>query len=120
MGSVRVDDASLEDLPEIADVYHHYVLATAHTFDLEERPSKWWGQWFSRFADGGRHRLLVARGGTGILGYTSSDRYRDRPAYDPSVLTSVYIIPDHVGKGIGTALYSALFEALEGSDVHRA
>ena len=43
-----------------------------------------------------------------------------RRAYETSVSTSVYIDKDNHGRGIGRALYSALFEAIAGEDVHRA
>jgi phosphinothricin acetyltransferase len=32
----------------------------------------------------------------------------------------VYCAPDAVGRGIGTRLYTAVFEALSGEDLHRA
>jgi phosphinothricin acetyltransferase len=35
------------------------------------------------------------------------------------VESSVYCRPDVVGRGIGTALYSALFESIAGEDIHR-
>jgi len=32
----------------------------------------------------------------------------------------VYVAPEAQGRGVGQALYAALFSALEGEDVHRA
>jgi phosphinothricin acetyltransferase len=55
-----------------------------------------------------------------VAGYASSGPFRDRPAYDPTVETSIYLAPDVVGRGIGTSLYAALLHALEQADVHRA
>lgn len=43
-----------------------------------------------------------------------------KQAYDSSVETSVYCAPGATGRGIGRGLYSALFGALSGEDVHRA
>ena len=34
--------------------------------------------------------------------------------------TSAYLAPELVGKGAGSRLYKALFDSLEGEDVHRA
>lgn len=68
----------------------------------------------------GRHRLFVAREGDAVHGYALSEAYRDRAAYDSSVSTSVYVAADHVGRGVGTALYDALLTALQTEDVHRA
>jgi phosphinothricin acetyltransferase len=36
------------------------------------------------------------------------------------VETSIYLAPGATGRGLGTRLYSALFAALEGEDIHRA
>ena len=47
-------------------------------------------------------------------------RRRPRAAYAPSVETSVYVAPSHIGKGLGSALYGALVADLEREDVHRA
>ena len=90
------------------------------TFDLQPMTVEARRDWFTRFGDDSRHRLLVAGDGGRVLGYAYSDRVLPRAAYDPSVATSVYLAPDAVGNGLGSALYRALFEALESEDVHRA
>ena len=41
------------------------------------------------------------------LGYASSSRWRPKPAYNTTVETSVYCHPEALGRGCGTALYSA-------------
>jgi phosphinothricin acetyltransferase len=62
--------------------------------------------------------LLVATGTDGeCLGYASSSRWRPKPAYDTTVEVSVYCRPDAIRRGCGTALYRALFGALEREDV---
>ncbi|MEU6230036.1 N-acetyltransferase family protein, partial [Streptomyces sp. NPDC047042] len=49
-----------------------------------------------------------------------SGPFRAKPAYGTTVEVTVYLAPDAGGRGIGTLLYKALFEALAGEDVHRA
>ncbi|MEU3828257.1 GNAT family N-acetyltransferase [Streptomyces sp. SID161] len=116
------------DLSALTAIYNHYVRETAITFDTaiftpaERRP------WLLSHPEDGPHRLMVATDTTSqeILGYATSGPYRPKPAYATSVETSVYVAPDsRTGattgrRGIGTALYAALFEALAGQDVHRA
>lgn len=118
--TVTVAAASLEDLEAINEIYNHYVLTSAATFDVAPRTMRWRRDWFAKFGERGRHRLFVARDAGGAIAYASSSPYRPRPAYDPSVETSVYVAPDRAGRGIGSALYAALLGALEGEDVHRA
>ncbi|WP_432166466.1 N-acetyltransferase family protein [Streptomyces sp. bgisy031] len=110
------------DLDALTDLYNHYVRETPITFDTavftpqERRP------WLLSHLEDGRHLLLVAqeRDSGRILGYATSGPFRAKAAYDTSVEVSVYCAPDAGGRGIGTLLYGALFEALAGQDVHRA
>ena len=112
--------ATEDDLEAINDIYNHYVADTHITFDDEPMTMKARRDWFTHYGTKGRHRLLVATDDGEVIGYASSSRVRPKPGYLTSVETSVYISPDEVGKGVGTKLYSALFQALEGEDIHRA
>jgi phosphinothricin acetyltransferase len=115
---LQIAPASASDLGAINEIYNHYVETTAITFDVEPKSMAWRREWFASF--GGRHRLLVAREDGAIVGYAYSGTFRSRPAYEPSVETTVYVSPERTGRGIGSALYEALFRELEGEDVHRA
>lgn len=117
---ILIAPGSTVDLEAISGIYDHYVRTTAISFDLEPPTTAWRREWFERFGDRGRHRLLVARDGGEAIGYAASVPYRPRAAYGPSVETSVYVSPTHLGRGIGSALYGALLSELEREDVHRA
>jgi phosphinothricin acetyltransferase len=115
-----VRPANLDDLAALTAIYNHYVVNTMITFDLTPFEPEGRRAWFDDHAATGRHRLLVATDADGsVLGYASTSRWRPKAAYDTTVESSVYCRPDAVGRGIGTTLYSALFEALAGEDVHR-
>jgi len=117
---VRIARGSPDDLGAIAEIYHHYVLTSPATFDLEPRTDEEVRGWFEGFGERGRHRLLVALEGRRVLGYASSSAMRPRAAYRPTVETSVYLDPSSTGRGVGAALLGALLSALETEDVHRA
>lgn len=117
---VSITSATSDDLEAINDIYNHYVVTSAVTFDVEPRSMAWRWEWFSSFRERGRYRLLAARDGGDVLGYAATVKYRVKAAYETSVETSVYVAPDHTGRGIGHRLYQALFAELEGEDVHRA
>ncbi len=119
-GPMEIAAGTLDDLDAIAEIYHHYVLTTAISFEVEPRTMDAWRDWFARFGERGRHRLLVARDDGHVIGYASSGPYRPRVAYGPSVETSVYLAANHLGRGVGSALYEALLSELEREDVHRA
>lgn len=112
--------ATLSDLPALTAIYNHYIAHTTITFDLHPYEPDDRRAWFDDHASTGRHRLLVAADADGsLLGYATTSRWRPKAAYDTTVESSVYCRPDAVGRGIGRALYSALFEAIGGEDVHR-
>ena len=63
---------------------------------------------------------MVADDGAGeLLGYATTSRFRTRAAYDTTVESSVYCRADVVRRGIGTALYRALFELVKDEDINR-
>jgi phosphinothricin acetyltransferase len=118
--AVSVRPGRIEDLSALTDIYNHYVVNTHITFDLEPFTVEQRAEWFSHYADTGRHRLFVAEHDAEIVGYATSGRFRDKPAYAPSVEFTVYCAPTATGRGVGKLLYAALFEALRDEDVHRA
>ncbi|MFB6717332.1 GNAT family N-acetyltransferase [Streptomyces sp. NPDC056358] len=113
------------DLVALTGIYNHYVRETALTFDTTPFTPEQRLPWLRSHPEDGPHRLLVAKdvrivGPASILGYATSSAFRPKAAYATSVEVSVYCAPWATGRGIGTLLYSSLFEALADEDVHRA
>jgi phosphinothricin acetyltransferase len=117
---VEVRPATEHDLDAINVIYNHYVASAHYTFDLEPTSSEARQEWFTHYGQTGRHRVLVGVVEGRVVGYTTSSRFRDKPAYQTSVETSIYVSPEAVGRGAGSQLYEGLFRSLEGEDVHRA
>lgn len=119
---VQVRPGTEVDLAALTELYNHYIRETAITFDTEPITPAERRPWLLSHPEDGPHRLLVARDvhNDRILGYASSSPFRPKAAYATSVEVSVYCAPDAGGRGIGTLLYKALFEALAEEDVHRA
>ncbi|MEU6438847.1 N-acetyltransferase family protein [Streptomyces sp. NPDC047046] len=113
------------DLPQLTEIYNHYVTETPITFDTVPFTPDQRLEWFRAHPISGPHRLLIARdpgrpAGADVLGYATSGAFRAKPAYATSVEVSVYCRPGEGGRGLGTLLYTALFADLAGEDVHRA
>jgi len=115
-----VRSAREEDLDAINQIYNHYVQESHVTFDLEPTSLEARREWFEHYTDKGPHRLYVAVDDGRVIGYATSSEFKSRPGYATSVETSVYVSPDHVGKGTGGRLYEKVFDALKGQDLHRA
>lgn len=117
---ITIRPAGPADLAQLNAIYNHYVETSPATFDIEPITMEQRREWFTHYTTSGRYRLFVASEGSLVLGYASSSPLRPRRAYETSVETTAYIAADATGRGIGTALYGALFEALTEEDLHRA
>jgi phosphinothricin acetyltransferase len=119
MRALHIRAATRNDLPPLTEIYNHYVINTAVTFDIEPYTVERRAAWFEQFGLSGRYRLLVAEDDSGILGYAGTTRFRPKAAYNTTIETTIYCAPDAVHKGAGSELYRALFETLVSEDIHR-
>ncbi|HTW39689.1 MAG TPA: GNAT family N-acetyltransferase [Thermoplasmata archaeon] len=115
-----VRPAERADLPAVIEVYNHYVRSSPATFEVEPVRVEDRTGWWEEHSGDGRYRLLVAElPDAGIVGWATSSRFRPRAAYETTAETSVYCRPGFEGRGVGSALYTALFRALESQDIER-
>ena len=119
MSAVAIRIATHRDLPQLTEIYNHYVIHTTITFDLEPFAVEGRQAWFDAHLTDPRHRLFAAEEGGRVVGYASTSRFRQKAAYDTTVEASVYCSPTAVGKGIGGALYQTLFASIAGEDINR-
>lgn len=119
MAEINIRAADRDDLPQLTEIYNYYVQNTPVTFDIEPYTVERRTPWFDQFAATGRYRLLVAEESSTVVGYVGTTRFRVKAAYDPTVETTIYCGQGAIGKGVGGRLYSALFEAIAGEDIHR-
>jgi phosphinothricin acetyltransferase len=116
--AIRAAEAA--DLPGIVGILNHYIVHSHVTFDTRRFEVAERRAWFDTFGTTGRYRLVVAQDGSRIVGYASSTPIRPKPAYDPSVETTIYLEPAATGRGLGRRLYAQLLDRLADEDVHRA
>lgn len=117
---IQLDFVDPADLPVLTEIYNHYVLNTAFTFDTTPFSAADRQTWLEQFEPGSIYQCLVARRNNDILGYASSSKLRPKPAYNSSVETTIYLRPNAGGEGLGSLLYQALLNNLENLGVHRA
>jgi L-amino acid N-acyltransferase YncA len=101
-----------DDLPAITRIYAHHVVHGLASFE-EVPPDQ--AELARRRDEVLRHGFpyLVAERAGEVVGYAYAAPYRARSAYRFTIEDSVYVAPDHVGKGIGRALLSRLIALCE-------
>jgi phosphinothricin acetyltransferase len=100
------------DAEAIAAIYAHHVRHGTATFDTIPRTT---AETADKIADCANRRwpFLVAERTGVVIGYAYATQFRDRPAYVAACENSIYLHPDHLGRGVGKALLSALLVAAE-------
>jgi L-amino acid N-acyltransferase YncA len=104
-----------EDFSRIAEIYNHYVLTSTYSF--EETPvsaEAFQQRWRDLYAD---YPFLVYEQDGKVIGFCHVHRWRPRPAYRFTVETTIYLDHLHLGKGIGSLLYHALFDRLKAQGI---
>jgi L-amino acid N-acyltransferase YncA len=101
-------DAEPRDIPDMREIYNHYVANSTVTFDedaltLAEMRAK-----YKHVADL-KYPWLVAVSPSGnVLGYAYVTPWKPKAAYRFTVENSIYLGPASTGKGLGAALMKEL------------
>ncbi|QHI97484.1 GNAT family N-acetyltransferase [Xylophilus rhododendri] len=108
--AATIVEARTSHIPAIHAIYAHYVRTAICT--MEEMPPSL--EEMHRRHDALRREglpWLVAADGHEVLGYAYAGRYRNRVGYSGTVETSIYVHPQHQGRGLGPQLLAALMAA---------
>jgi len=104
-----IRSARASDLVRIQAIYAHYVEGGTASFEIVPPDLAEMTKRFEAIQARGFPYFVAEVGGT-VAGYAYAGTYRARAAYDYSVEDSVYIAPEHQGRGLGRALLGALIE----------
>ena len=116
MQNVQIRMAEIDDAREILAIYEPYVLETAITL-TSQVPSL--EQVAQTMLDVKRkYPYLVCCVREKIAGFAFASRMRPHDAYNWNAELTIYISPLHHGRGIATALYTALFQILRLQGFH--
>ncbi|USD64049.1 GNAT family N-acetyltransferase [Vibrio sp. SCSIO 43136] len=109
----------LGDIEGITKIFNYYIEHTNARFETQPLSVSNRTDWFAHFSPQSRYQIFVMEDEQEILGFACSQPYRPLEAFDDTAEVSVYLSPHAVGKGVGKKLYTALFEALAQSGLHR-
>jgi phosphinothricin acetyltransferase len=113
-----IRSATTEDAARICEIYNHYVLHTAVTFEEEAITLEEMARRIAEVVP--KLPWLVWDPGGRVLGYCYAKPWRQRTAYRYSVECTVYVGVDSAGRGIGSALYRQLIADLRERGLHAA
>jgi L-amino acid N-acyltransferase YncA len=106
----RIRSVTSADAESVRMIYAPYVSDSATSFEALVPDVAEMARRIEAQAD--RYPWLVFESGERILGYAYASPHRARTAYQWSVEVSVYVHADAHRRGVGRALYVALFELL--------
>lgn len=97
------------DVVKITDLYNWYIVNTTITFEIAAIA---YAEMEKRIQERvQQYDWLVAEINQEVVGYAYYGKFHTRAAYRHTVESSIYLSSEHTGKGLGTALYSALIQS---------
>lgn len=110
--------ASSTDAEAIAAIYAPVVRETTISFETEPPDADEMAMRIAKVLPS--HPWIVAEEEGSVIGYAYAGPHRARTAYQWSVEPSVYVAAEARGRGVGQALYTALFAVLRAQGFVRA
>ena len=107
----EIRPARAEDLPDVRQIYNHYVTNTMVTLDTDTRTLRTWRSKFAYLSRLGLPFLVAVSPSGQVLGYALCEPWIQKRAYRFTAEESIYLRPASTGKGLGKALLTALMTA---------
>ncbi|MFT4108419.1 GNAT family N-acetyltransferase [Propionicimonas sp.] len=114
---MRIRAARPADLPALLEIYNDAVVHTTASWDLVPWTPVEHAEWYATKAGHG-HPVMVADDNGVVVGYAAYGPFRPKAGYAGTMEHSVYVHPNHQGKGIGRALLVAIIDAARADGVH--
>ena len=101
-------DAEPRDIPDMREIYNHYVMNSTVTFDEDALTLAEMRKKYKIVADLNYPWLVAVSPRGVVLGYAFVTPYRSKAAYRFTVENSIYLNPASTGKGLGAVLMKEL------------
>lgn len=101
----------LKDLPAILEISNWATCHTAANFRSQPDTLEHWTDLWKGKAE--KFPWFVAETDGAVIGFAMASSFKDRCGFAYTAEVSVYIDPDHLGQGVGQALYGRLLPTLK-------
>lgn len=118
MNELQIRDADSRDGAACAAIYAPYVEGSAVSFEERAPDAAEMAARIGRVA--AAHPWLVGERDGKVIAYAYAYTFQERPAYRWTVGVSVYVARNEHRRGVGRALYTALFDRLRESGFRMA
>ena len=109
--------ATPADAAGVLAVYRPYVEQTAISFEVASPTVDEYAQRIAQKLAHTTFIVAVDEATDAIAGFAYNGSFRERPAYDWASEISIYLAPEHQGKGLGSVLLDALEELMRAQGV---
>lgn len=110
MKTFTIRRAQFSDVQAILDIYQWYITSSTATFEYDVPSIIEFQERITKTLT--NYPYLVCCKGSTIIGYCYASAHHERAAYQWNVELSIYIHPDHIKQGIGSALYKTIIAIL--------
>ena len=105
-----IRDATLQDIPDIREIYNHYVANSSVTFDVTPTSLKDLRAKYLHAVKLGMPFLVAESASLQILGFAYVYPWEQKAGYRRTVENSIYLRAASTSKGLGRALMAELIE----------
>jgi len=114
---ITIRAATEDDLQQILDIYNDAILNTTSVYNYKPHTLEMRREWFHHKQEG-NFPVLVAEQEGKVAGFSTYGPFRIWAAYKYTAEVSVYVHPEHRGKGIAKLLYPPLFDLARRQQLH--
>ena len=104
--ALQARPAAPSDAAAITRIYNQGIAGRTATFETRPRDEADVLAWFGR-----RYPVVVVEAGDAVVAFASTSEYRPRECYAGIAEFSVYVAPEHRGRGAGRLAMATLIEA---------
>lgn len=116
LDKIIIRKCRIEDIPQIIQIYNHYITNTTATFEQESVSQKEMESRFNHISS--HYPYIVAVQNNTILGYAYAHLWKDKSAYSATLESTIYLSPLLHNRGIGTKLMTELILQCKKADIH--